>query len=155
MTKEELIKLHGQDWYDTQLARSREYYHKRKEKDKAWYENRLKLDKQYYQNNKDKINEHNKSVYHANKSAVLKRARHYQKLKYCIKSELTDVENYQAAYKDDFVGWDLHHRLEEQGYTYKELKKQNLYYNRPASELIFLLHADHTALHENLRKTTK
>ena len=152
MTKEELIKLYGQEWYDRKMAKNREYYHIRKTRDKSWCDKRLESNKQYYQNNKAKVNEQNKRAYRLNKSVVAKRARHYQKLKYCIKSELTNVENYQAAYKDDFVGWDLHHRLEEQGYTYKELKEQNLYYNRPASELIFLTHAEHTALHEKLRK---
>lgn len=152
MTKEELIKTHGQEWYDNLMAKNRAYYHTRKAKDNEWYENRLNLSNQYYQDNKDAISEKNKLAYATNKAAILKCRRHQQKLKYCIKSELPNVENYQEAYKDDFVGWDLHHRLEEQGYTYKELKKQNLYYNRPASELIFLTHAEHTALHENLRK---
>lgn len=147
--------MHGQEWYNNVMAKNREYYHKRKAKDKAWYENRLKSAKQYYLDNRDKINDRSKQTYYLDKAKVCKRLRYYHKLKYCIESELINVENYQAAYQDDFVGWDLHHRLEEQGYTYNELKKQNLYYNRPASELIFLLHADHTALHENLRKTTK
>lgn len=152
MKKEELINLYGQEWYDRQNKKHKEYYHRRKAKDKEWYENRLAQSNQYYQDNKDTISEKNKAAYDTHKPVILKLRRHQQKLKYCIKSELPNVENYQEAYNDDFIGWDLHHRLEEQGYTYKELKKQNLYYDRPASELIFLTHAEHTALHERLRK---
>lgn len=152
MTKEELVKIHGQEWYDNLMAKNRDYYHKRKAEDKDWYEHRLESSNQYYSDNKDTISDKNKLTYDTNKPAILKRRRHQQKLKYCINTELHKVENYQEAYKDDFIGWDLHHRLEEQGYTYKELKKQNLYYNRPASELIFLTHIEHIALHAKLHK---
>ena len=63
-----------------------------------------------------------------------------------------DIENYEAAKKDNFKGWDCHHRLEthtpdgerrDVDIGYKELKALGLYYNRPAEELIFLPRSEH------------
>lgn len=66
------------------------------------------------------------------------------------------VQNYEKAKADGFKGWCIHHRLEthdEKGVfrdkpvTSKELKEKGLYYNRPASELIWLRKKDHQILH--------
>ena len=66
------------------------------------------------------------------------------------------VTNYEKAKADNFEGWSIHHRLEthdENGFfrdkpvTIKELKEKGLYYNRPASELIWLRKSDHSLLH--------
>lgn len=71
--------------------------------------------------------------------------------KYC-KDNISLVENYQLALKDDFKGWDLHHRLEltldgEFAHTSDELKRMDMYYNRPYFELIFLPRSVHHQLH--------
>ena len=61
------------------------------------------------------------------------------------------VENYAAAKADDFKGWDIHHRLEIQKdgtrMSKQELIDKGLYYGRPASELVFMRHGEHTTLH--------
>ena len=74
--------------------------------------------------------------------------------KYC--KNIEEIENYASAAADNFVDWDIHHRLEthnsdgERRTVYlssKELIALGTYYDRPASELIFLKHGDHTRLH--------
>ena len=67
-----------------------------------------------------------------------------------------DIENYEAAKKDNFVGWEVHHRLETHNsdgerrlvdITRDELLALGMYYNRPADELIFLTISEHSRLH--------
>ena len=76
-------------------------------------------------------------------------------LKYYCK-DYENIENYEKAKADDFKGWDCHHRLETHtsdgerrlvDITKKELIALNIYYNRPASELIFMKHSEHQFLH--------
>ena len=83
----------------------------------------------------------------------------YYKCYYC--KDIENVENYEAAKKDDFIGWHCHHRLEthtpdgkrrEVDIGYKELKALGLYYNRPAEELIFLTSREHNTFKKG--KTT-
>ena len=61
------------------------------------------------------------------------------------------VENYKQAEADGFEGWCLHHRLEIQPdgtrVSLQELIDQNLYYGRPASELVFMKVCEHATLH--------
>ena len=68
-----------------------------------------------------------------------------------------DIENYGKAKKDDFKGWDCHHRLETHNsdgerrlvdITMDELQALDMYWNRPASELIFLPSSEHNSLHK-------
>lgn len=68
--------------------------------------------------------------------------------KYC--SDYTKIENYEQAINDSTQTWECHHRLEiKEDYinTSDELKMMNLYYNRPASELIFLTNKEHRKIH--------
>ena len=68
---------------------------------------------------------------------------------YCCE-DISLIENYDQAI-NSFEKYDCHHRLEIQENkitSVKELKEQNLYFNRPASELIFLKHSEHTMLHK-------
>lgn len=68
--------------------------------------------------------------------------------RYCCE-DISLIENYNEAISN-FEKYDCHHRLEIQDdklLSVKELKLQNLYYNRPASELIFLTHSEHAKLH--------
>ena len=70
--------------------------------------------------------------------------------KYCCEP-LELVESYAAAKADNFAGWCIHHRLEIQQdgirVSRQELKDKDLYYGRPASELIFMRFGEHTTLH--------
>lgn len=73
---------------------------------------------------------------------------------YC--KDIENVENYYKAKKDSFKGWHCHHRLQtwtsdgerrEVNISAAELKALGMYYNRPASELIFLTESEHSILH--------
>lgn len=74
---------------------------------------------------------------------------------YC--DSLENVENYETAKKDNFKGWNCHHRLETHtsdgerrlvDITVAELKALGMYWHRPAEELIFLPVGEHTSLHD-------
>lgn len=73
---------------------------------------------------------------------------------YC--DEFENIENYEAAKADDFKGWDVHHRLETHtsdgdrrliDITKKELIALDMYWYRPAEELIFMTRPEHLGLH--------
>ena len=67
---------------------------------------------------------------------------------YCCE-DISLIENYEQALNDQTQVWDCHHRLEiELGLSAAELIKQGLYWNRPASELIFLTKSEHMSLHK-------
>ena len=68
-----------------------------------------------------------------------------------------DIENYEKALADNFKCWQCHHRLETHtsdgerrlvDITRDELKALDMYYNRPADELIFLTESEHYILHK-------
>lgn len=70
------------------------------------------------------------------------------------------IENYDKAIKDDKNIWQRHHRLEthypdgtlrENSLSADELKDSNLYYNRPAKEFIFLTRYEHLRLHNSFQ----
>ena len=73
-------------------------------------------------------------------------------MRYCRKNEEHLIENYELAKADNFVNWDLHHRLEltlddKYAHSRDELKRLGMYYNRPYFELIYIKHSDHRRLH--------
>lgn len=71
---------------------------------------------------------------------------------YC-KDPINLIENYQAAISDLTQMWVCHHRKEiDLDLTYKELIELNIYYQVPASDLIFLTRSDHTTLHHQTPK---
>ena len=68
-----------------------------------------------------------------------------------------NIENYDKAAADNFIGWECHHRLEthnsdgirrEVDILAAELQSLGMYYNRPSSELIFMKHSEHASLHQ-------
>ena len=71
------------------------------------------------------------------------------------------IENYEKALADNFKNWVCHHRLQTWtsdgerrlvDISVEELKALGMYYNRPASELIFLTDEEHGQLHQNGKK---
>lgn len=75
-------------------------------------------------------------------------------IKYCCE-DISLVENYDICISSDEI-YDCHHRLETHNsdgerrtvdLSVRELKALNMYFNRPASELIFLKHGEHSKLH--------
>ena len=80
--------------------------------------------------------------------------------RYC--KDYENIENYEKAKVDNFVGWHCHHRLEthtpdgkrrDVDIGYKELKALGLYYNRPAEELIFLTTREHNAFNKGKHRS--
>ena len=85
--------------------------------------------------------------------------------KYC-RDDISNIENYDKAIADTTQTWICHHRLEltldgEYAHTHEELKRLNMYYNRPYFELIFLTKSEHQRIHaqnrsdETLRKMSE
>ena len=69
--------------------------------------------------------------------------------------DISLIENYQQAIADQTKMWDTHHRREcdSEGrtlFTRKQLIDMNLYFKRPASELIFVTRSMHWKLHREL-----
>ena len=76
--------------------------------------------------------------------------------RYCSE-DIALIDNYQEAISDEEKMWDIHHRREcdENGrtlFTKKQLKEMGLYFNRPASELIFVTRSMHWKLHREIRE---
>lgn len=142
MTKAEFIKKYGLEAYDKKNKQRREWYktHKEYEKEKAneWKsQNKDKNSlnqKNWYQNNRDKMTDYNKTYYKENKEYFLK--------KYC--ENLEYVFNYELAKADNFVGWHVHHILENY-WSKADLKKKGLYYNVNPESLIFIRSEIHGA----------
>ena len=80
--------------------------------------------------------------------------------RYCSE-DISLIENYREAISDQAKMWDIHHRRECDSdgrtlFTHKQLKEMNLYFNRPASELIFVTRSMHWKLHrEQMRNSGK
>lgn len=65
--------------------------------------------------------------------------------KYC-REDISLIKNYEKAITDETQTWHCHH-INELTFTVKELIKMNMYYDRPASELVFLTVQEHRNLH--------
>ena len=71
---------------------------------------------------------------------------------YC--KEYENIENYQKALADNFKGWCCHHRKGVY-IPREELISLGMYYDRPASELIFLTRSEHKSLHKPSEEAKK
>ena len=77
------------------------------------------------------------------------------KAKWFCCEDISLIENYDIAISSPEV-YDCHHRREiTENKTREQLKAENLYYKRPACELIFMLHSEHTRLHLKGKKKTE
>ena len=74
----------------------------------------------------------------------------YTVKKFC-KDKISLIENYEKAIADSNQMWDCHHRRGPI-VSKKELLEIGEYYNRPASELIFLTKSEHMAIHKKGNK---
>ena len=71
----------------------------------------------------------------------------YKFLKYCPE-HYQEIENYELAKSDNFVGWVCHHRNGEE-FPKKWLIKNKMYYNRKdPHEFKFLKESEHKRLHQ-------
>ena len=71
--------------------------------------------------------------------------------KYCCE-DISLIENYKEAVNSN-EKWECHHKLEiELNKSVQELKDLNLYFNRPANELIFLTKSEHIKIHNSINK---
>ena len=73
---------------------------------------------------------------------------------YCSE-DISLIENYQEAISDEEKMWEIHHRLESDSegrtlFTGTQLIDMNLYFKRPAAELVFVTRAMHFKLHREL-----
>lgn len=73
--------------------------------------------------------------------------------KYC-REDITLIKNYAEAVADKTRTWCCHHINGEPftGFCKKDLKKMNMYVNRPASELVFVTRKMHDKLHGTCKK---
>lgn len=68
---------------------------------------------------------------------------------YCCE-DVSNIENYDKAIADTQHVWICHHKLEirdDYNNSMNDLKLMNLYYNRPANELILLTRSEHNKVH--------
>ena len=66
----------------------------------------------------------------------------------CCSEDITTIQNYEQAVADQTQIWICHHKLGiDKHMSRKQLIAANLYYNRPAIELIFLTRSEHIRIH--------
>lgn len=74
--------------------------------------------------------------------------------KFC-NEDVSLIENYNEAINSNDK-WDCHHKLEiKWNVSKKWLIDNNLYYNRPASELIFLPQKEHLSMHRKGKRLSE
>ena len=76
-----------------------------------------------------------------------------QARQYC-REDITLIKNYAEAIADQTSTWICHHINGEPftGFCKKDLKKMNMYYKRPASELMFVTRSEHMTRHMKGKK---
>src|SRR5574344_2141906 len=124
-------------------------------------EKRKAYKKAYQKAHEDEIREYKKEYNKSHKTKAKEYDKFHKRQQYCCE-DISQIENYELAKKDNFNSWDIHHRLETNtldgirrtvNITSKELMKLGMYYNRPASELKFKKHIEHRSLHKKKRNT--
>lgn len=153
MTKKEYIEKYGEEAYQRRLEYVRKYREQHREEYNQYH-------KQYKQQHREQQKQYKKQYdkQHREQQKQYQR-KHNQMFAYCIPEQIAQIENYELAKKDDFNGWDIHHRLETHNsdgqrrlvnLTRTELIALDMYYNRPASELIFMRAGEHISLHRKV-----
>ena len=76
-----------------------------------------------------------------------------EKTRMKCREDFSLIQNYDKAISDQEQTFDCHHRLGTV-IPKKKLLEMDLYFNRPAIELIFLTHKEHISLHHKDKKRT-
>lgn len=170
MTKNEFIERYGEEAYQRKLEHQKRYYQQHIEEKKQRYQQRREeinqYQKQYYQQHREEINQRQKQYdqQHIEEKRRYNKQRsrnNKQMFAYCIPEQIEQIENYELAKESNFNGWHIHHRLETHNsdgekrlvnLSKAELIALDMYYNRPASELVFLTASEHTSLHNRSRR---
>lgn len=145
MTKKEYIEKYGEETYQSKLENQKQYYQQHRDEKKQYQKD---YQKQKREQHREEYNEYYKEY-----------MRNYNRMfAYCVPEEIEQIENYETAKADNFNGWHIHHRLETHNsdgekrlvnLSVEELIALEMYYNRPANELIFLTASEHRKLHNN------
>lgn len=145
MTKKEIIEKYGEETYLSKLENQKQYYQQHKDEKKQYQK---EYQKQKREQHREEYNKYYKEY-----------MRKYNRMfAYCIPEQIEQTENYELAKTDNFNGWHIHHRLETHNsdgekrlinISVEELIALEMYYNRPANELIFLTASEHRKLHNN------
>lgn len=144
MTKKEFIEKYGEEKYKKMIDYNRENHRKHRETDPNW-------EKERYKKKYKKV----KAKNDANPELKIKLSVNRVRLKqqsYVENGRVDLIENYEKALADNFNSWEIHHKIElhpdgSVRYTSKSLKELDLYYNRPATELIWMTTFEHNSLH--------
>ena len=161
MKKAEYIEKYGEEAYRRKQEKDRAYRLANKERVKERYQAWLVANKdkvaeykhQWYKDNIEHIREQRHNYYVTHRHHVSKAG---EKLKLYCCEDVSLIENYELAKADNFVGWEVHHRLETHtsdgerrlvDLSVDELKALDMYYHRPAFELVYLRKSEHAALH--------
>lgn len=79
-----------------------------------------------------------------------------EKLELYCSEDPSLIENYDKAINDNTQTWVCHHRLENELKVCRNyLLNHDLYFNRPASELILLTREEHCRLHSTFNRQLK
>ena len=170
MTKKEYIEKYGEEAYQRRLEWNRKYCKQHKEEINEQHkqyreqhrEERNQLCKEYREQHREEINQYQKEYREQHRGEYKQHKKqwnrkHISMFAYCIPEQIEQIENYQFAKKDNFDGWCIHHRLETHNsdgekrlvnLSRAELKALDMYYNRPANELVFLTASEHIKLHK-------
>lgn len=144
MKKEEFIKKYGIEKYQRRIELNREIHLKKRLNDPEWEKTRSK---KKYKKLKEKI-EINPEI----KTKLSVERVRFRQRSYVEDGRIDLIENYELAKADNFNGWEIHHKIElhpdgSVRFTSKSLKDIGLYYNRPATELIWLTAFEHNSIH--------
>lgn len=146
MTKTEIIEKYGEETYRSKLENQKQYYQQHKDEKREYQK---EYQKQKREQHREEYNEYYKEY-----------MRKYNRMfAYCISEQIEQIENYELAKADNFNGWHIHHRMETHNsdgerrlvnLSVEELIALEMYYNRPANELIFLTASEHRKLHKEV-----
>lgn len=141
MKKDEFIEKYGEAAYLKRLERTRTWNKEHREKN---CERSKKRYQKHCEEHRDRLRDKARNWDRQNRNMFA----------FVIPDEKEFIENYDKALEDNFTGWCIHHRLETDEtspLTRSELIGSGLYYNRPASELIFLTKSEHMKLHREFK----
>lgn len=173
MKKEDIIRLHGIEYYEEYKRRSCERIKNKYRTDDEYRKQRsinisrcickrYKEDPEFRERTDARARLISKQRYSSDKEYRNNRRKHTKlcKIKRYVKDGRFDlVENYDKAKADNFKGWAIHHRDEIRLLlsgmivirTREELIENDRYYNCPPNELIWLTSSEHTSLHRKYR----